>query len=1055
MPLPYHLAIKNFVKIACLACWYFLAGRLGLLLAIPPGYATVFWPASGIALAFVYHYGYRLLPGVFIGSAALNFLTYYTPDGWDKVALTHMINALSIGAGATLQAWLGAFLMNRFIGRNDRLEKTRNIVKFLMLGAVVSGLVSASWGISTLLLTRTIPWDNSMFSWWTWYTGDVLGILIFSPILILLFSDTVTKARKIYIAIPMLLVFTIVIHLFVLGIRWEDRRAKAQFENNAILAAGHVQREFLSYWQELEALESFYKASEIIRRDQFSIFVKDSLKRHKGIKSMIWVPFVTADKRESFEEKVKAEGFPNFYIKERDENNELVKASPREQYFPAYFMEPFTASVHHRMGQDLGMEKTRHAALMHAARTGKAAATRRIRFFSESEDDQYGVLVNIPIYKAGAPVSNEQEKLQNLLGYVVGAYRFKDILEPLIWPWHEKGLEIEIFDKTNPAQPEMLFSSSTVSAKADDSLPFKSQFSKSFDLDVYDRVWEIRAYNPFFYIIANKNWAIWITLAGGVFFTGLLGTFLLIMTGRTAEIEQTVYERTKELQEKKQELKKAQKRAEAASQAKSDFLANMSHEIRTPMTAIIGMTQLLEDMKLNKTTRYYVDTIAHSADFLLQIIDDILDFSKIESGQVVLEYVSFDLRELCVNVLNAFFSKASEKKIDLRLEYDKDAPKVFIGDPGKIRQVLFNLCGNAIKFTNEGHITLCIRPINISEKGATLLLVVKDTGIGIPKEKQEMIFHKFQQGDTSTARKYGGTGLGLSICQQLVQRMGSELRVKSEPGKGAEFYFELSLPFSKEMENALEVPKERGDYSGFKLLLVEDTILNQEVIGIMLEKKGFEVLKAENGKIAIEKLQDEKVDLIFMDCQMPVMDGYEATRKIRNELGMKDIPIIAISAKALKSDRRQCLEAGMNDYVTKPINNEEIDQLLARILANKEKLTKQGSKVIDQEILQKLRKITGKRFIKTLETYQVEAWQLLEKLEQAIKAHDFKGIEYASHSLKSTSAQIGAVILESQMQQIENAASQSDLSKVKKIFKKVPESFEKLKVRLEEIIAKE
>ncbi len=1055
MPDLYHLAIKNFVKIACLACWYFLAGRLGLLLAIPPGYATVFWPASGIALAFIYHYGYRLLPGVFIGSAVLNFLTYYSPENWNDVVITHLINALSIGTGATLQAWLGTFLMRRFIGTNDRLEKTRNILKFLMLGAIISGLVSASWGISTLLLTKTIPLSNSLFSWWTWYTGDVLGIMVFSPVIMLLLNDAVNKARKVYVAVPMLVIFSIVIHLFILGLKWEDKRAKAVFENNAILAAEHIKKEFLSYWQELEALESFYKSFNVINRDEFSTFVSDSLSRHKGIKGMVWVPYITADERKGFEQKVRSEGFPNFYIKERDENNELVKAGPRDQYFPAYFMEPFTASYHHRMGQDLGMEKKRHDALMRAAKTGHGIATRRIRFFSETEADQFGVLVNIPIYKKDFNPKNEQERLENLQGYVVGAYRFKDILEPLIWPWHSKGLEIEIIDKTEPEQPEMLFSSSTGSAKKDVSLPAKSSFTRNFTLDVYDRIWEIRAYSPFFYIIANKNWAIWITLAGGVFFTGLLGTFLLMATGRTAEIEQIVYERTKELQQKRLELEKAQKQAEAASQTKSDFLANMSHEIRTPMTAIIGMTQLLDDMKLNKTTRYYVDTIAHSADFLLQIIDDILDFSKIESGQVKLENVSFNLHELCEKVHQTFVSKASEKSVDLRLEYAGNAPKIFIGDPGKIRQVLFNLCGNAIKFTNEGHIILSVNPIRISETEATLFICVKDTGIGIPKDKQKLIFNKFQQADTSTARKYGGTGLGLSICRQIVKLMGSTLKVKSEPDKGSEFYFELTLPVSKNAENGAIGLKEKRNYQGLRILLVEDTMLNQEVIGTMFEKRGFEILKAENGEVAIEKLLKEKVDLILMDCQMPIMDGYEATRKIRNELKMKDIPIAAVSAKAFKSDRDQCLEAGMNDYISKPIKNDDLDELLGRIFPSEKKTEQESTEIIDKEILQKLRKITGDRFLRILETYKSEAQELLEKLEQAIAEHDPKGAEYASHSLKSASAQIGAVILESQMQEIESAASQSDLREVTKIFTRVQGSFKELEALLEEIIAKE
>ncbi len=1052
-------------RIAFLAFLYYAAGRFGLMLAIPPGYATVFWPASGIALGFVYRYGYRVLPGVFVGSALLNFLAYHLPGTSWIPSSTSFLNAVCIGLGAMLQAWLGAFLIYRFVGKDSRLENVKEIVKFIILAGFVSGLVSCCCGIATLLMTETIPVNNAFFSWWTWYTGDVLGILVFSPVLILVLNRYVSMSRKVSVSVPLLVIFGIVIVFFVMSLNWSNAKAREDFESNALLAEKNIERELFSYWQELQALKSLYAGSENVERNEFHVFVQGALERNPGIKSMLWVPYIKAQDRQKFENEAQKEGLENFYIKERDQNNDLVRAGTRGEYFPSYFIEPYKAPYLKRVGQDLGVEENRLDALHYAARTGEATLTKRIRFFAETEPDQYGVLLVIPIYKNGAPITSQEQRLRALTGYVIGAYRFQDVLEPLVAPWRERGIEIELVDVTDPQSPDILYNSSLKAGRSNPLLLPKSAFTQKITMEAHGRVWEIRAYNYFVHVVANKNLGIWITLAGGLFFTALLGAFLLVVTGRTAEIQNVVKEKTRELVQKQKDLILAQKAAEASSQAKSEFLANMSHEIRTPMTGIVGMAQLLDEVDLGSRANHYVDTIIHSADFLLQIIDNILDFSKIEAGQVQLENIPFSFYKLCKNIVEVFIVNAWEKGLEINLEYDSALPRAFIGDPEKIKQVLFNLCGNALKFTNEGKITLSVKQIGHDEDKIKILVSVADTGIGIEEDKKELIFQKFQQADSSTARKYGGTGLGLSISQKIMNMMGSRLQVESVLGEGSTFSFEMTLAPTEDLPEK-EVSSQAASgrfYEGLKALLVEDTLVNQEVIGTMLENRGFQVIKAENGEEALKKLRQNMVDVVFMDCQMPVMDGYEATQTIRKKLKMKDLPIIAISAKALEGDRELCLAAGMNDYISKPLKSAGLDVMLSKFFPDKvspkpdvsiaqHNSTAESFDVLDFEVLHELRLNTKEKFPRVIKKYLKESDALLKVLKTSIESGDLEQVEYASHSLKGTSSQIGASEVAVYMLAIEEMAEKGDWEGIRKTYRAVPKSFSALKQHLVKVI---
>jgi PAS domain S-box-containing protein len=493
-----------------------------------------------------------------------------------------------------------------------------------------------------------------------------------------------------------------------------------------------------------------------------------------------------------------------------------------------------------------------------------------------------------------------------------------------------------------------------------------------------------------------------------------------------------------------EELHKAKEIAEKTAQARQEFLSVMSHELRTPLTSVIGVTQILISENPKRSQLKYLDILKSSSRNLLRLINNILDFSKIDAGKIQLERISFNFRKLVHGVMDSYMPQAEEKKIRLQLTMSPAIPESLKGDPVRLTQVLDNLITNAIKFTDEGKVSLTIETVSDEENEMKLLFEIRDTGIGIEKSKQEEIFESFTQAKDNISRIYGGTGLGLTISKKLVELMGGKIAVESEAGKGSAFSFDLTFQKSSKSQNEdrIPAPLEKNALEGIRILLAEDNPTNQQLTKLFLNKWGADVDCADNGKIAVEKIKENKYDLVLMDLQMPEMNGYEANEIIRSKYSLSELPVIAVTAYASAEDKMKVFKSGMNDFITKPIDTNEMYE---KILKNVNR--KPGSAGVsayeegESNASLSLRELVESykdepEFIRSyLETYESEFMLLPEKVAEFSLQKDCQSLIELIHKTFPSIKRIEHSNLSNELNQLkvflsENHASDEEISEV-------------------------
>ncbi|MFC7048377.1 ATP-binding protein [Emcibacter nanhaiensis] len=714
---------------------------------------------------------------------------------------------------------------------------------------------------------------------------------------------------------------------------------------------GNVHAEFntlaasLSYRLEQrirENLESMYLLQEHYRRDvavepqEFTDFTRDILERHRAISLFAWLPKIEATDRKQFERTLADRGAQAPYIHSKTDD---VAPSPRQEQ-PFYFPVDLQAVRFGKplfLGFDFFAVPDYRAAIEHSIETGKITAS--ASFVPGQPGLKKAAYCFVPIFQdADAAHAGKG----NVRGIIVALIVDQNITTYKVFDAGHifKELDVDI----------------TTSASLASDGDFATQVSDDPD----------RFFYQYRFPVAEKSWIVTVTRSAEAGFPakqaelgalivfvigGLLSLFIVQQMNKRIAIEATVRNRTNELKKTTLKLRRAMKdmadakdSAEKANRLKSEFLANMSHEIRTPLNGVLGMCQLLEQTKLDSRQREYAHTIMSSGRSLLAIINDILDLSRIESGQMKLKMSDFNVLTVIKESMDTISYQAMSKSLKTVVDVPKDCDLTYVGDPVRIKQMLVNLLGNAVKFTDAGTISL---QLSLLDDGS-LHFRVRDTGPGIPPDQQEAIFERFRQVDGTSVRQYGGTGLGLPICKSLAEMMGGEIGVKSEPDKGAEFWFTLPLDKSAvaidaeigaEPEPLRDTPLQ-STADNRKVLVAEDNLINQQIIREALKVLNLDVTIVENGQEAINALERQAFDLVLMDIQMPVMTGEEAIRWIRaSEAPFRDVPIIALTANAMSDAETRYIQAGANAYIVKPINLKEAIAIISDILAGKTQVT--------------------------------------------------------------------------------------------------------------------
>ncbi len=769
---------NRLLQFLLVAVGYYLSGRLGLLLAIPPGYATAVWPASGIALAATLLLGRNATAGVFAGSFAVNI-----SNGLDTTSWYALLQALpvpvTIGAGAAAQALVGAMLIERFVGYRNLLVQELQVVWMLALGGPLACLINAIIGVGTLYLAGLIPADNVLFNWWTWWVGDSIGVLVFAPLVLIwsLKPGAPWRRRQLTATLPLVVMFSVVVWLFVFVSGQEQGRVRSGFEDKCQDYLVRFQRDLRDDFQALHAIAGFIRENSDPQRQSFERFANGRLDSLVGVTGLSWNPIVLASERAAFEQQMRLQGMGSFEIRALSADGSLRQAPAAASHAPVAYMVPATEKNAPAIGFDVQSEPIRAAALSLAARSNKPTASGVITLVQNGRPE--AMLIVLALKREDGTVH----------GYVTAAVQIDQLIEASLGGLRTQGIKIAVY-KSDPLKGEELLYGEPVTGRA---------MQLKLPINVGGQDWNLHFWLSNEYLQANRSWAVWTMLAAGMLFTGMTGMFLLLVIGRGSRVEQLVVERTlalahansllaQEVERSHALEKETQHRAEqlgASNRELEQFAYVASHDLQAPLRNIASFARILEKRyrdKLSSEANEFLVFIRESVSELQQLIDDLLSLSKVNPQSAQMQ--PLPLGEPLRRATEQLRTVLDESHAVLTVE----ALPPVRGDVRLLTQLFQNLIANAVKFQPAGHIPqVHIRATR--EPGGDWRCEVADNGIGIAPQNHDKLFQIFRR--LNAADQYPGTGIGLALCHKIVGLHGGRIWVESTPGEGSRFLFLL------------------------------------------------------------------------------------------------------------------------------------------------------------------------------------------------------------------------------------------------------------------------
>lgn len=831
---------------------YFIFGLLGLELALPPSTAGAVWPPSGIALGLILLLGYRIWPGIFIGSFCVSVLTF----GFEGNMLAVCVFA---AIGASTGALAGRYLLDRFVGLPSVLLEDKHIILFLLLGGPVSSAIPATLDVAVLTLTDILVPSEIPVNWFIKWVGNSVGVFVFTPLLLIFFArpQSVWRKRFIPVGIPLLLGFMLIIGFFFYVQKLDSKQHDQDFENQSFLLAEALKHRIKDHQRVVYAIRNLLIGNKQVTSEDFKLATRQAFEEFGEIQSIRWQSYRHNDSSHS----------------------ELIPL------FSEYRNDSLPVPLHlseRRLDQFVRVQKV-------------DLSTKAI-----IEPDKGFVHFLLPMYRKTANAGYE------LLGIVSSSVSVESLIRQAFSNLDTEGVYLAITGSDSESGYSMIYSNTK------DSL--QNNYRK-YALVLNNQEWQFYFYQDYASLHAHFHWPMWWFLISGLLFTSLLGAGLLMLTGRHVKTELIVNERTAELLSAKQA-------AETANEAKNQFLAKISHELRTPLNGIMGFAQLLQKSPdLPEAQRQQINIISHCSEDLLTLINDILDIAAIENNKTKFVIERFDFIAMLNDIVELFRLKAAEKHLEF-LHNSQNLPQFLYGDQKRIRQIIANLLDNAIKYTEHGHVEL-----TTNYKNGHLSVTVSDTGCGIANEHLNLIFSPFIQ-INGKGFPSEGIGIGLAICKELIKLMQGVISVQSELGKGSRFSITLPLKTgSTQVTNPVDLTGALSQHFGkLQVLIADDNEINLILLKQLLLRQGCAIDCVSNGIDALNMIHKYHYQAAFIDLNMPVMNGIELVRLLRKE--NNPIRLVAISAYADRQTIQEALDAGFDHYLTKPIDTNQLNQLI-------------------------------------------------------------------------------------------------------------------------------